>query len=254
MSLLEVRDLHVGVDSTDILKGVDLTINPGEVHVVMGPNGAGKSTLANAIMAHPSYKVHRGDILFEGESILEDSVDVRAKKGIFLSFQQPQEVPGISVEDFLRTAKAEKEGKNPPVLAFKKELRGKLEELGMGADYGERYLNVGFSGGEKKKSEILQMKVLDPKLVLLDETDSGLDVDAVRIVSKGVADFLTEDKSCLIITHISGILEFIQPDFVHVLIDGKIVKNGGADLVDKINREGYEWIRQEMNQEALHAE
>ncbi len=248
-ALLELKNLHVGVDQSDILKGIDLTINPGEIHVVMGPNGAGKSTLANAIMAHPHYHVHQGDILFEGESILENSADERARKGIFLSFQTPQEVPGVSVEDFLRTAKGQRDGKTPSVLKFKKVLAEKMEELSMAPEYAERYLNVGFSGGEKKKTEILQMQVLDPKLILLDETDSGLDVDAVRIVSRGVADFLDDSKACLIITHISGILEYLHPDFVHVVIDGRVVKNGGAELADRINREGYEWIRREMTEE-----
>lgn len=248
-ALLELKNLHVGVDQSDILKGIDLTINPGEIHVVMGPNGAGKSTLANAIMAHPHYHVHQGDILFEGESILENSADERARKGIFLSFQTPQEVPGVSVEDFLRTAKGQRDGQTPSVLKFKKALAEKMEELSMAPEYAERYLNVGFSGGEKKKTEILQMQVLDPKLILLDETDSGLDVDAVRIVSRGVADFLDDSKACLIITHISGILEYLHPDFVHVVIDGRVVKNGGAELADRINREGYEWIRREMTEE-----
>lgn len=248
-ALLELKNLHVGVDQSDILKGIDLTINPGEIHVVMGPNGAGKSTLANAIMAHPHYHVHEGDILFEGESILENTADERARKGIFLSFQTPQEVPGVSVEDFLRTAKGQREGKTPSVLKFKKALAAKMESLSMAPEYAQRYLNVGFSGGEKKKTEILQMQVLDPKLILLDETDSGLDVDAVRIVSRGVADFLDETKACLIITHISGILEYLHPDFVHVVIDGKLVKNGGPEVAERINREGYEWIRREMTGE-----
>ncbi len=253
-ALLEVKDLHVGVDETDILKGVSLTINPGEIHVVMGPNGAGKSTLANAIMAHPKYEVHSGEILFEGESILENTADERARKGIFLSFQAPQEVPGVSVEDFLRTAKAQKEGKNPSVLKFKKELAKRMESLSMAPEVADRYLNVGFSGGEKKKNEILQMQVLDPKLIMLDETDSGLDVDAVRVVSKGVAEFLTPEKSCLIITHISGILEYLHPDVVHVIIDGRIVKTGGPELVTRINEEGYEWIRREISGEVKDGE
>ncbi|MCI6156569.1 MAG: Fe-S cluster assembly ATPase SufC, partial [Peptoniphilaceae bacterium] len=170
--LLEVRDLHVGVDNKEILKGVNLTIHPGEIHVLMGPNGAGKSTLANAILAHPKYEVLSGDILFEGESILQNTTDERARKGIFLSFQTPQEVPGVTVDDFLRTAVAQKEGRNPSVLKFKRELAKKMEGLDMDPSYGDRYLNVGFSGGEKKKTEILQLQTLNPKLVLLDETDS----------------------------------------------------------------------------------
>ncbi|MDY6146624.1 MAG: Fe-S cluster assembly ATPase SufC [Peptoniphilaceae bacterium] len=248
--LLEVRDLHVGVDNKEILKGVNLTIHPGEVHVLMGPNGAGKSTLANAILAHPKYEVLSGDILFEGESILQNTTDERARKGIFLSFQTPQEVPGVTVDDFLRTAVAQKEGRNPSVLKFKKELAKRMEGLDMDPSYGDRYLNVGFSGGEKKKTEILQLQTLNPKLVLLDETDSGLDVDAVRVVSRGVADFLDDTKSCLIITHISAILEYLKPQFVHVVIDGKIVKEGGPELVEKIQQNGYEWIRREMTVEA----
>lgn len=251
--LLKIENLHVGVNSKEILKGLDLTVNKGEVHVVMGPNGAGKSTLANAIMAHPLYDVTEGDIIFEGQSILEDKADERARKGIFMSFQQPPEVPGINQEEFLRTARAKKDGKKPQLMAFKKEVIKKMEDLSMGPEYAERYLNVGFSGGEKKKNEILQMKILDPKLIMLDETDSGLDVDAVRIVSKSVSEFLNEDKSCIIITHISGILEFIKPDFVHVIIDGKIVYEGGPELIDRINKEGYEWIREKITMEETHA-
>lgn len=252
-ALLEIHNLHVGVDDHDILKGVDLTINPGEVHVVMGPNGAGKSTLVNAIMAHPSYTVHEGEIRFQGESILDLSTDERARRGIFLSFQSPQEVPGVSVEDFLRTAKAQYEGKTPSVLAFKRELAQKLEALSLPKETADRYLNVGFSGGEKKKNEILQMQVLDPSLVLLDETDSGLDVDAVRTVSHGVADFLDETKACLIITHISGILESLHPDVVHVLMDGRIVATGGSELAEEIQQYGYQKIRDRLAEEEAHA-
>lgn len=253
-ALLEVKDLVVGVDDKEILKGINLTIKPGEVHVVMGPNGAGKSTLLNAIMAHPKYQVASGDILFEGESLLEDSTDLRARKGVFLSFQTPQEVPGVTVEDFIRTAKAQRETKNIPVLKFKKQLAEKMKNLEMKDGVGSRYLNVGFSGGEKKKTEILQMQVLDPKLILLDETDSGLDVDAVRVVSDGVADFLNEEKSCLIITHHSAILDKLEPDFVHIIIDGRIAKEGGPELIDKVQSEGYGWIRQELDQSDMKAE
>lgn len=243
--LLEVKDLVVKVEDKAILDGLNMTINEGEVHVIMGPNGAGKSTLMNAIMAHPKYEVVSGDILFKGESILEDTADKRARKGIFLSFQNPYEVPGITVEDFLRTAKSQHLEKNLPILKFKKSLEKELESLKLSSSYKDRYLNVGFSGGEKKKNEILQMKILDPSLILLDETDSGLDVDAVRVVSKEVKEFLTEEKSCLIITHISTILEELQPDVVHIIMDGKIVKNGGPELVGKIQEEGFSWIRNE---------
>ncbi len=245
-NLLEVRDLHVSVNNREILKGVSLTIEAGKVHVLMGPNGAGKSTLANAIMAHPAYKVTSGDILYKGESILEMSVDERARAGIFMCFQSPKEIPGIAVEDFLRSALALKEGKNPSVLKFNKEIRKKSEKLEMKKDLPGRYLNVGFSGGEKKKTEILQMQTLDPDFVMMDETDSGLDVDAVRVVSQGMSDFLNEEKSCMIITHISSILSALHPDKVHVIIDGKIAKEGGPDLVDKIQSQGYGWIREEL--------
>jgi len=249
-TLLEVRDLVVAVEDKEILKGVSLSIRPGEIHVVMGPNGAGKSTLANAIMAHPKYTVRSGELQFEGESILEDGPDVRARKGIFMSFQNPYEVPGVTVEDFLRTAKSEVTGKNQPVLKFKKAIAQRMEALNMDPAYAGRYLNVGFSGGEKKKTEILQMKVLDPKLVLLDETDSGLDVDAVRVVSKGVSEFLDETKSCLIITHHRAILEAIKPDFVHVIMDGRIVMEGGPELIDRIQDQGYGWIRESLAESA----
>lgn len=245
-TLLEIRDLVVAVEDKEILRGVNLTINPGEIHVVMGPNGAGKSTLANAIMAHPKYAVRGGEMRFEGESILEDGPDVRARKGIFMSFQNPYEVPGVTVEDFLRTAKSEVAGKSQPVLKFKKEIARRMALLHMDPSYAERYLNVGFSGGEKKKTEILQMKVLDPKLVMLDETDSGLDVDAVRVVSRGVSEFLNEEKACLIITHHRAILEEIKPDFVHIIMDGRIVKQDGPELIDRIQEQGYGWIREEL--------
>lgn len=244
--LLEVKDLKVSIDDREILKDVNLAINPGEIHVLMGPNGAGKSTLANAIMAHPAYKVESGDILFKGKSIMDMTTDERAREGIFMSFQSPQEVPGITVENFLRSAKAEKTGKNPSVLKFNKEVKKKLEDLEMDEDYASRYLNVGFSGGEKKKTEILQMKTLDPEFVMLDETDSGLDVDAVRVVSREVRNFLDENKSCLIITHISSILKSLKPDVVHVMIDGTIVKEGGPEIIPRIQKEGYGWIREEL--------
>jgi Fe-S cluster assembly ATP-binding protein len=244
-TLLEVKDLHVSVDDKPILRGVNLTIKPGEIHVLMGPNGAGKSTLANAIMAHPKYTVTQGDILLEGRSILEEPADQRAREGIFMSFQAPQEVPGISVEDFLRSALSQKTGKSPSVTGFHKDMAKRFQALDMAPDAGERYLNVGFSGGEKKKTEMVQMQVLDPKLVIMDETDSGLDVDAVRVVSKTVADFLTEEKSCLIITHIDAIMSYLEAQYVHVLMDGKIVKEGGPELFERIQKEGYGWIRTE---------
>ena len=244
--MLKIKDLNVSVEDKHILKDINLEINPGEVHVVMGPNGAGKSTLTNTIMAHPKYKVDSGEIIFEDENITELSSDERAKKGIFLSFQMPEEIPGITVENFLRAAKMAGTGESVPILKFRKNLYEKMADLSFDKSYAERYLNVGFSGGEKKKNEILQMKVLDPKFVMLDETDSGLDVDATKIVSEGVRDFLTEDKAVLIITHHSQILEALEPDFVHIIVDGKLVKTEGKELIDKIESQGYQWIKDEV--------
>lgn len=237
--LIDIKNLKTKVDDKEILKGLDLKINKGEVHVIMGPNGAGKSTLAYAIMGHPKYEVSDGSISFEGEDISELKVNERAKKGIFLSFQNPEEVPGITVENFIRSSKGSIEDKNISPFAFNFKLKNQMKNLNIPDTYGERYLNVGFSGGEKKKNEILQMLLLEPKLAILDETDSGLDVDAVKIVSQGVSMFKKEDNSILIITHNTKILEHLKADFVHVLIDGKIVKTGSEDLINEINENGF---------------
>lgn len=242
--LLEINDIHAEADKKEILKGLNLTVNKGEIHVIMGPNGAGKSTLMNVIMGHPKYKVTEGSIDFEGENITELKTNERAKKGIFLSFQSPEEVPGITVESLLRSARTESTGKPIKLLAFRRELKEKMELLEMNESYAERYLNVGFSGGEKKKNEIIQMLMINPKLAILDETDSGLDVDAVKIVSKGISEFKNENNSILIITHNSKILQYLKPDFVHVLLDGKIVKTGDASLMDEINTKGFASFRE----------
>lgn len=244
--LLEINNLHARVEDREILKGINLTINKGEIHVVMGPNGAGKSTLMNLIMNNPKYSMIAGDIIFEGENINDLAVDERARKGIFMSFQAPYEVSGVNLENFIRTAYTAIKDEKPSILKFKKQLKEKMEELKINPTYAERYVNVGFSGGEKKKAEILQMSVLNPKLALLDETDSGLDVDAVRIVSEGVRKFHNEENSVLIITHHKEILQTITPDYVHVIIDGKIACTGGAELIDKIETEGYSWIVKEV--------
>lgn len=237
--LLDIKDIHVEADGNEILKGLNLTVNKGEVHVIMGPNGAGKSTLVNVIMGHPKYKVTSGDIIFENEKINELKTDERAKKGIFLSFQTPEEVPGITVEGLLRSSRAAVTGKPIKLMAFRKELKEKLEILQFDESYASRYLNVGFSGGEKKKNEIIQMMIINPKLAILDETDSGLDVDAVKIVSKGVNKFKNDDNAILIITHNSKILEDLKPDFVHIVLNGKVVKTGDASLIDEINNKGF---------------
>ena len=241
--LLRVENLHVAVEDKAILKGINLTIKPGEIHVVMGTNGAGKSTLANAIMGNPQYTVTEGNIFFKGEDITEEAVNERAKAGIFMSFQSPISIPGITVENFIRTAKTLVTGEQQRAMAFKKELKSQMEALSFDASYAQRYVNEGFSGGERKKNEILQMSILNPSLAILDETDSGLDVDAVRIVSEGVKRFHNENNAVLIITHHNSILQKLKPDYVHIVIDGKIVKTGDASLVSEIEEKGYDAYR-----------
>lgn len=244
--LLRVENLHVSVGGKELLHGINLTVNKGEVHVIMGVNGAGKSTLLHAIMGNPVYKVTEGHIYFEGQEITELSVDKRAKLGIFLSFQNPISVAGITMENFIRTAKTTISGKQQRLFPFKRLMKARMEDLEMNPSYADRYLNDGFSGGERKKSEILQMRILDPKLAMLDETDSGLDVDAVRIVSKNISEYHNENNSLLIITHLNQILKFITPEYVHVLIDGRIVKEGGPELVDEIETNGFDAYRSEV--------
>lgn len=240
--LLEVKNLKVSVDGAVILNGLNLNVEKGEVHVLMGPNGAGKSTLVNTIMGHPQYKVEEGSILFDGQDITHAPANERAKAGLFLSFQNPEEVPGVTLESFMRTSRGAVTGKPVKLFAYKKELAEKMKALDMDEEYASRYLNVGFSGGEKKKAEILQMLMRDPKLAILDETDSGLDVDAVRIVSQGVKHFKNNSNSLLIITHNTKILESLTVDYVHVLMEGRIVKTGGSELVEEINRNGFQQI------------
>lgn len=240
MSLLTINNLKSTVDNKEILKGLNLTINKGEIHVVMGPNGAGKSTLAYTLMGHPKYEVTDGEVFFEGENLLEMKVNDRAKKGLFLSFQYPEVIPGVTVENFLRTAKAAITGQKQSVILFRKEIIKRMIQLNMDEGYSQRYLNDGFSGGEKKKNEILQMLMLDPKLVILDETDSGLDVDAIKVVAEGVKTFANENNGVLIITHYNKLLSYIEPDFVHILVDGKIVASGDRSLANSIDEEGFE--------------
>jgi Fe-S cluster assembly ATP-binding protein len=238
--MLTVNNLHVSVSDKTILKGLNLEIGKGEVHVIMGPNGAGKSTLANILMGHPKYEILEGTMEFEGALINETKVNERAKLGMFLSFQYPEEIPGITVENFLRTSKAAIQDRPIKLLEFRKSLKEKMKLLEMKEEYATRFLNEGFSGGEKKKSEILQLLMLEPKLAILDETDSGLDVDAVRIVASGVKQYMSPERSVIIITHHDNILEYLTPDYVHVLMDGRIVESGDARLVDRIVKEGYD--------------
>ena len=250
MSLLNVNNLTVSIDDDEnlkeILHGVNIEIKKGETHVLMGPNGAGKSTLGYALMGNPRYITEGGEIIFDGKNIVDESADKRAKAGMFLSFQNPLEVPGLPLSSFIRDAVEAVSGKRVRMMQFKKELEKNMEVLNMDKDYANRALNVGFSGGEKKKAEILQLLMLSPKLAILDETDSGLDVDAVRTVSEGVKEYQKrKDGALLIITHSTRILESLKVDYTHIMVDGKIIKTGDASLVDEINEHGFEKYIQE---------
>ncbi|WP_132994348.1 Fe-S cluster assembly ATPase SufC [Gordonia zhaorongruii] len=248
MTTLEIRDLHVDVTPTDadaapihILKGVDLTIRSGEKHAIMGPNGSGKSTLSYAIAGHPKYTVTSGSITLDGENVLEMSVDERARAGLFLAMQYPVEVPGVSMSNFLRSAATAVRGEAPKLRHWVKEAKQAMSELEIDPSFGDRSVNEGFSGGEKKRHEILQLGLLKPRIAILDETDSGLDVDALRIVSEGVNRYAdSEDGGVLLITHYTRILRYITPDFVHVFVDGRVVESGGAELADELEENGYE--------------
>jgi Fe-S cluster assembly ATP-binding protein len=245
MAKLAIKNLHVSVDTDqgtkEILRGVDLTINSGETHAVMGPNGSGKSTLAYSIAGHPKYQITKGEILLDGEDVLEMSVDERARAGLFLAMQYPVEIPGVSVSNFLRTAKTAVDGKAPALRSWIQDVRVAMENLKMDAAFTERNVNEGFSGGEKKRHEILQMELLKPKFAVLDETDSGLDVDALRVVAEGVNRIKdSNDIGVLLITHYTRILKYIKPDFVHVFVAGQIAEQGGAELAERLEAEGYD--------------
>ncbi len=240
--LLELRDLHVAIDDKEIVKGVSLTVNEGEIHALMGPNGSGKSTLANTIMGHPRYSVTGGEVLFRGQNILDLPPDERARRGLFLSFQYPTAIPGVTMVNFLRRAVNSVRGEEMPVRQFRTLLQEKMKLLKVDEDFARRYVNDGFSGGEKKKAEILQLGVLQPKLALLDETDSGLDVDALRIVAEGVNAVAGPEMGVLLITHYQRILNYIKPDVVHVLADGRLIKSGGPELAQQIENRGYDWL------------
>ena len=243
MALLQINRLSVGIEEKELLHGVSLSVGSGETHVLMGPNGAGKSTLGYAVMGSPEYRVNSGTILFDGADITGESPDQRAKRGIFLSFQNPVEIPGITLSDFMRNALEQVTGQRMKLWDFKKQLRSAMDVLQMDAAYADRELNVGFSGGEKKKAEILQLLMLRPKLAILDETDSGLDVDAVKTVSSGIAEYRRNcGGSLLIITHNTKILDALSVDGVHILADGRIVKEGGAELIPEISKNGFQLL------------
>ena len=246
--LLTVEDLKVKIGDKEILKGVDLKIGPGEVHAIMGPNGTGKSTLAYALAGKSSYEVTSGSVTMEGENVLDMSPDERARKGLFLAFQYPSEVPGVTVDNFLRVAYNTIKKEELSIWEFRNLLKEKMDFLKIDESFSGRYLNEGFSGGEKKRNEILQMAVLQPKLAVLDETDSGLDIDALQIVAKGVNELLPEDSSVLVITHYQRILRYIKPDFVHVMIEGRIVETGGGELAEKLEEKGYDWLKEKYGE------
>ncbi len=254
MSELVIKNLHVSIEGKEILKGLDLTLKQGEVHAIMGPNGTGKSTLAYALMGHPRYEVTEGEILFKGRNILGLAADGRSRQGLFLAFQYPVAIPGVTVANFLLTAlNARRRAKNPDdkgisILEFRKMLKAKMDLLKMDHAFAGRYLNDGFSGGEKKRAEILQMATLVPEIAILDETDSGLDIDALRIVSEGVNALTGPDLGVLIITHYQRLLNYIKPDFVHIMFNGRIVESGGPELALRLEEQGYDWIREKYEE------
>ena len=248
--MLEIRDLHVEIDDKEILRGVNLILPAGEVHALMGPNGSGKSTLSYALLGHPAYRVTRGDILFQGQSILGWPTDERARRGIFLSFQYPTAIPGVTMTNFLRNVLKNVRGQEVPFREFRSELKAGMEQLGISSGFAARYVNDGFSGGEKKRNEVLQMSLMKPKLAVLDEIDSGLDIDALRILSGGLNDLRAPDRSMLVITHYVRILNYLAPDQVHVFVDGTIRHSGGRELAERLEAEGYDWVTASADQGA----
>ena len=259
MAVLSIKNLKVNIEGKEILKGVNLELPQGEVHAIMGPNGTGKSTLAYTLMGHPSYEVTAGEAIYKGVNILELSPDERSRLGIFLAFQYPVSIPGVTVANFLRTSvNARRRASNPedkgiPIPEFRKLLKAKMELLKMDPSFAGRYLNDGFSGGEKKRAEILQMAVLQPEIAILDETDSGLDIDALKIVSEGVNALRGADLGVLVITHYQRILNYVKPDVVHVMMDGRVVETGGPDLALHLEEHGYEWVREKIENGAVAA-
>ena len=247
-STLSIKDLHVEIEGKEILKGVNLEVKGGEIHAIMGPNGTGKSTLASAIMGHPKYTVTKGSITLDGQNVLEMPVEERARAGLFLAMQYPSEITGVTNSDFLRSAINARrgEGNEISLMKFIRSMDQKMQFLDMDLNMAQRYLNEGFSGGEKKRNEILQLMMLEPKIAILDEIDSGLDIDALKVVSKGINEMRGENFGCLMITHYQRLLNYITPDVVHVMMQGRVVKTGGAELAERLEAEGYDWIKKEL--------
>lgn len=240
--LFEFKDIHVEVEGKEVVKGVSLTIMPGETHAIMGPNGSGKSSLSNALMGHPAYEIVSGEAWLDGQNVLEMESDERSRAGLFLAFQYPLAVPGVSVANFLRAALQSHRGKDADMSDFRKLLKSEMAALSIDPAFATRYLNEGFSGGEKKRVEILQMSVLNPKVALLDETDSGLDIDALKTVADGINRYHNDSNGMLLVTHYQRLLNYVKPDFVHVMMNGKLVKSGGPELALKLEEEGYDWV------------
>jgi Fe-S cluster assembly ATP-binding protein len=251
---LEIRDLHAEIEGKQILKGIDLIVRQGETHALMGPNGSGKSTLSNVIMGRPGYVVTQGQVVFNGENVTALTPDDRAKRGLFLAMQYPTEVPGVSVVNFMRTAYNAVKGEQVSALAFRKHMKEQMDKLGIEDAMVNRYVNQGFSGGEKKRNEVLQLAVLEPQIAILDETDSGLDIDSLKLVATGIQQLVGPELGVLVITHYQRILNYITPDQVHVMMKGRIVKSGGAELAHMLEEKGYEGIRQELGLEADESE
>lgn len=248
--IFEFKDIHVEIENTEVVKGVSLAIYPGEVHAIMGKNGSGKSSLSNALMGHPSYEITKGEASLNGENLLNMSSDKRSRAGLFLAFQYPLAIPGVTVANFMRAALKSHRGENADMSDFRKLFKSKMKDLSIDQAFASRYLNDGFSGGEKKRIEILQMSMLNPKMAILDETDSGLDIDALKIVAEGINNYHDENKGVLLVTHYQRLLNYIKPNYVHVMINGQFVKTGGPELALKLEEAGYEWIEKEIGQKA----
>lgn len=248
--LLEFKDICVEVENKEVVKGVSLTVKPGEVHAIMGPNGSGKSSLSNALMGHPSYRITSGEAYLNGESILEMTADKRSRAGLFLAFQYPVAIPGVTVANFMRTALKSHRGKDADMTDFRKLFKAEMKALGVDPAFATRYLNDGFSGGEKKRIEVLQMAVLNPVMAILDETDSGLDIDALKTVAEGINRYHNENNGVLMVTHYQRLLNYVKPNFVHVMMDGRLVTSGGPELALKLEDQGYEWVEKQFGQKA----